>query len=55
MDKENVLAQFQEKAKNAAPIGGIIKFIIVIIFLIISLLLNIKYYQKTWSLTVLLL
>ena len=28
MDKENVLAQFQEKAKNAAPIGGIIKFII---------------------------
>ena len=29
MDKENVLAQFQEKAKNAAPIGGIIKFIIV--------------------------
>ena len=28
MDKENVLAQFQEKAKNAAPIGGVIKFII---------------------------
>ena len=28
MDKENILADFQEKAKNASPIGGIIKFVI---------------------------
>ena len=28
MDKENVLAEFQEKAKNASPIVGIIKFVI---------------------------
>ena len=26
MDKENILSNFQSKAKNAAPIGGIIKF-----------------------------
>ena len=26
MDKENILSNFQEKAKNAAPIGGTIKF-----------------------------
>ena len=26
MDKENILANFQSKAKNAAPIGGTIKF-----------------------------
>ena len=25
MDKENILSNFQEKAKNAAPIGGTIK------------------------------
>ena len=26
MDKENILSNFQSKAKNAAPIGGVIKF-----------------------------
>ena len=26
MDKENILANLQSKAKNAAPIGGTIKF-----------------------------
>ena len=26
MDKENILSNFQSKAKNAAPIGGTIKF-----------------------------
>ena len=28
MDKENILADFQEKAKNASPIGVILKFVI---------------------------
>ena len=42
MDKENVLAQFQEKAKNAAPIGGIIKFIIDTYILFLEIMRIIK-------------
>ena len=32
MDKENILSNFQSKAKNAAPIGGIIKFEICLLY-----------------------